>query len=107
MALKVNITWGREKFKDVALDTTASPGKFMLTVYSLTGLLFCCCHVYSNLKNRQITRLRFLVGVPVDRQKLMCRAWKRKLSSDADFSAMPKLKNGLQVCLSHPYVVVG
>ena len=41
MALtKVNITWGREKFKDVALDKTASPGKFMATVYNLTGLLF-------------------------------------------------------------------
>lgn len=74
MALKVNIKWGREKFQDVALDTTASPTDFMATVYSLTG-------------------------VPVDRQKLMCRAWKRKLTADADFSAMPKLKNGLQIML--------
>lgn len=75
MALKVNIKWGREKFKDVALDTTAPPTDFMATVYSLTG-------------------------VPVDRQKLMCRrAWKRKLTSDADFSAMPKLKNGLEIML--------
>ena len=40
MALKVNIKWGREKFKDVALDTTASPEDFMATVYSLTGLFF-------------------------------------------------------------------
>lgn len=74
MALKVNIKWGREKFKDVALETTASPTDFMATVYSLTG-------------------------VPVERQKLMCRAWKRKLTSDADFRAMPKLKNGLQIML--------
>jgi len=74
MALKVNIKWGREKFKDVALDTTASPEDFMATVYSLTG-------------------------VPVDRQKLMCRAWKRKLTTDADFSAMAKLKKGLQIML--------
>ena len=98
MALKVNIKWGREKFQDVALDTTASPTDFMATVYSLTGWFICAAwglllhlFVYGCI-------LKF-PGVPVDRQKLMCRAWKRKLTGDADFSAMPKLKNGLQVWL--------
>ena len=33
----------------------------------------------------------------------MSRAWKRKLTSDADFGAMPKLKNGLQVIMLAKY----
>lgn len=60
--VKVTVKWGKESY-DVDLDAGGSVADFRLQLYSLTG-------------------------VPNDRQKLMCKAWKGVLKDDAAFSGM-------------------
>ena len=62
--------WGKKKIDDVAIDVSDTVAAFKELLYQRTG-------------------------VPVLRQKLMCRkCWKGKLLDSMAFSEMPKLKEG-------------
>ena len=73
MSLKVNIKWGKEKLQ-ADLNTADSVETFRAQLYALTG-------------------------VPVERQKLMCKKhWKGTLKDDADLSSLG-VKEGAQLVL--------
>ncbi|TFJ86463.1 hypothetical protein NSK_002120 [Nannochloropsis salina CCMP1776] len=71
---KVQIKWNKQTFSEVPLDTTGTALTFKQHVYELTG-------------------------VPVPRQKLMCKgAWKLALKDDDDLSKL-SIKDGAAVTL--------
>jgi ubiquitin carboxyl-terminal hydrolase 14 len=69
----VSVKWGKQVFADVAVDTSESVATLKAQLYALTL-------------------------VPVERQKLMSKAWKGMLKDDADLSQL-KLANGASVVL--------
>jgi len=71
--VRVNIKWGKESFSNVELDISQPAIVFKAQLFALTG-------------------------VPVERQKLMSKAWKGILQDDANFSTM-KITDGLQLML--------
>lgn len=59
----VSVKWGKQVFPDVTVDTSASVATLKAQLYTLTS-------------------------VPVERQKLMSKAWKGMLKDDADLSQL-------------------
>lgn len=69
----VSVKWGKQVFSDVELDTSASVATLKAQLYALTA-------------------------VPVERQKLMSKAWKGMLKDDADLSQL-KFAPGASIVL--------
>ncbi|CAI5726551.1 unnamed protein product [Hyaloperonospora brassicae] len=74
MAVKVSVKWGKQLFADVEVDKAAPVAVLKAQLYALTS-------------------------VPVDRQKLMSKAWKGMLKDDVDLSTLGKLVDGTGVML--------
>ncbi|CAI5746722.1 unnamed protein product [Peronospora destructor] len=72
--VKVSVKWGKHVFEDVIVDKAASVDMLKEQLYGLTS-------------------------VPVDRQKLMSKAWKGMLKDDVDLSTLDKLVDGTGVML--------
>lgn len=70
----VSIKWGKQLFPDVAVDKASPVAVLKAQLYALTN-------------------------VPVERQKLMSKAWKGMLKDDADLSALDKLTSGATIML--------
>lgn len=70
----VSVKWGKQVFKDVQVDKGAPVAALKAQLLSLTN-------------------------VPVERQKLMSKAWKGVLKDDADLAALDKLADGAAVML--------
>ena len=71
---KVSVKWGKQVFQDVIVDKAASVAVLKAQLYDLTS-------------------------VPVDRQKLMSKAWKGMLKDDVDLSTLDKLVDGTGIML--------
>ncbi|TMW56383.1 hypothetical protein Poli38472_006393 [Pythium oligandrum] len=74
MSVQVNVKWGKQVFEGIPVDKTASVAVLKAQLYALTF-------------------------VPVERQKIMSKAWKGMLKDDADLSQLPGLVDGVQVML--------
>ena len=74
MAVKVSVKWGKQLFADVEVDKAAPVAVLKAQLYALTS-------------------------VPVDRQKLMSKAWKGMLKDDVALSTLDKLVDGTGVML--------
>ena len=75
MSLKLTIKWGKKKVENVSLDVQGDVATFKATIYSLTG-------------------------VPVNRQKLLCRkSWKGQLKDDMKFSDMKNVNEKMKITL--------
>ncbi|TDH65481.1 hypothetical protein CCR75_003912 [Bremia lactucae] len=74
MTAKVSVKWGKQVFPDVEVDKTSNVSVFKAQLYALTF-------------------------VPVERQKLMSKAWKGMLKDDMDLSKLEKLVDGAGVML--------
>jgi len=75
MVLTLTIKWGKKKVENVTLDVQGDVATFKATIYSLTG-------------------------VPVNRQKLLCRkSWKGQLKDDMKFSEMKNVNEKMKITL--------
>ncbi|KAJ0411477.1 hypothetical protein ATCC90586_008526 [Pythium insidiosum] len=74
MSVHVSIKWGKQVFENIPVDKTASVAVLRAQLYALTA-------------------------VPVERQKIMCKAWKGMLKDDADLSQLTGLVDGVTVML--------
>jgi ubiquitin carboxyl-terminal hydrolase 14 len=74
MTAKVSVKWGKQVFKEVLVDKQAPVAALKAQLYDLTA-------------------------VPVERQKLMSKAWKGMLKDDVDLSTLAKLVDGTGVML--------
>ncbi|KAG3182954.1 Ubiquitin carboxyl-terminal hydrolase 6 [Phytophthora cactorum] len=74
MTAKVSVKWGKQVFQDVVVDKTAPVAVLKAQLYALTS-------------------------VPVERQKLMSKAWKGMLKDDVDLSTLDKLVDGTGIML--------
>ncbi|KAL8018626.1 hypothetical protein Plhal710r2_c018g0076761 [Plasmopara halstedii] len=74
MTAKVSVKWGKQIFEHVLVDKSAPVAVFKEQLYALTS-------------------------VPVDRQKLMSKAWKGMLKDDTDLSKLDKFVDGAGVML--------
>lgn len=72
--VSLSVKWGKQVFSDVPVDTNAPVAVLKAQLYALTF-------------------------VPVERQKIMSKAWKGMLKDDVDLSALDKLVNGTGVML--------
>lgn len=68
---KINVKWGKQKFKDVELDTEQDAEAFMTQLYTLTN-------------------------VPIDKQKITIKG--SKLKEDTDMKSL-KLKDGMTIMM--------
>ncbi|DAZ94796.1 TPA: hypothetical protein N0F65_002409 [Lagenidium giganteum] len=73
-AVKVSIKWGKQVFEDIVVDKSASVDVLKAQIYALTM-------------------------VPVDRQKLMSKAWKGMLKDDTNLATLDKLVDGTSFML--------
>ncbi|CAH0485531.1 unnamed protein product [Peronospora farinosa] len=71
---KVSVKWGKQVFQDVIVNKEASVAVLKAQLYDLTS-------------------------VPVDRQKLMSKAWKGMLKDDVNLSTLEKFIDGTSVML--------
>ncbi|KAG1711086.1 hypothetical protein DVH05_013820 [Phytophthora capsici] len=74
MTATVSVKWGKQVFNDVVVDKNAPVAVLKAQLYDLTS-------------------------VPVERQKLMSKAWKGMLKDDVDLSTLDKLVDGAGVML--------
>ncbi|GMF38868.1 unnamed protein product [Phytophthora fragariaefolia] len=74
MTAKVSVKWGKQVFADVLVDKSAPVAVLKAQLYALTS-------------------------VPVERQKLMSKAWKGMLKDDVDLATLDKLVDGAGVML--------
>uniref|UniRef100_K3WGB7 Ubiquitin carboxyl-terminal hydrolase n=1 Tax=Globisporangium ultimum (strain ATCC 200006 / CBS 805.95 / DAOM BR144) TaxID=431595 RepID=K3WGB7_GLOUD len=72
--VSVSVKWGKQVFNDIPVDKGASVATLKAQLYALTF-------------------------VPVERQKLMSKAWKGMLKDDADLAALDKLVDGVSIVL--------
>ncbi len=75
MPFKLTLKWGKKKVENVTLDENGDVATFKAAVYSLTG-------------------------VPVNRQKLLCRkSWKGQLKDDMVFKDMQNINEKMKITL--------
>ncbi|EEY57712.1 ubiquitin carboxyl-terminal hydrolase, putative [Phytophthora infestans T30-4] len=74
MTTKVSVKWGKQVFQDVVVDKSAPVAVLKAQLYTLTS-------------------------VPVERQKLMSKAWKGMLKDDVDLATLDKLVDGTGIML--------
>lgn len=73
-SVNASVKWGKQVFNDIPVDKSASVATLKAQLYALTF-------------------------VPVERQKLMSKAWKGMLKDDADLSALDKFTDGVTIVL--------
>lgn len=73
-SVRVSIKWGKQVFQDIPVDKNAAVAVFKAQIYALTA-------------------------VPVDRQKLMSKAWKGMLKDDTNLAELDKLVDGTTIML--------